>query len=250
MSSLPLSCLNCGAPVTARFCAHCGQKAGVKRLGWKTFVEEIRYWYNQENGFFNSTLELAIRPGRLFKNYLEGKRKRYYEPVNFLLICITTFLVIYQVDLAVSHFPKINTATLLTNDPQTKAMIDKYRSLIEFIILPFTTLTVLILVAYPRLNYMEVFSIGFFAFSFLFILLSVEFLFAIIFKINSQTNTFDIVSLAIYVAWSVYASYSFYRKYAIPFLIPRIIIALVACSLLWFALSRLIVKLMLALHMT
>ena len=244
------SCLNCGTPVTDKFCSHCGQKREVKRLNWKSLVEEIHYWYNLENGFFNTVFELAIRPGRLYKNYLDGKRKRYYEPVSFLLICITTFLVVYQIDRAITDFPKVNTTTLLTNDPQTKAMIDKYRSVIEFIILPFTTLVVLILVAYPRLNYVEVFSVSFLRFSFLFILLSVEFVLAMILKINSQTNEFDIVSLAIYVAWSLYAAYSFYKKYSIRFLIPRILVALIACALLWFTLARLIVKLMLALHIT
>jgi Protein of unknown function (DUF3667) len=243
-------CLNCGTAVTDKFCPHCGQKAGVKRLNWKTLVEEIRYWYNLDNGFLKTTLELALRPGRLYKNYLDGKRKRYYEPISFLLICITTFLVVYEIDLAIMDFPRANTTTLLTNDPATKAMIDKYRTVIEFIILPFTTFIILIFVAHPRLNYVEVLGVSFFAFSFLFILLSIEFVLAMILKINSQTNEFDIVSLTIYLAWSLYASYSFYKKYSIRFLIPRILIALVACALLWFTLARLIVRLMQALHIT
>jgi Protein of unknown function (DUF3667) len=248
MSAHTTTCLNCGTPVTTKFCPNCGQKTVVKRLNWHVFAEEIRYFYNMQNGFFKTTFELAVHPGRLYKNYLDGKRKKYYQPLNYLLICITIFLVVYQTNIAIVHLPSANTATLLTNDPQTKAMIDKYRSMIELVILPFTSFVVLLVVAYPKLNYVEVFSIAFYAYSFLFILLALQFVVAMILGINSQTNAFDLTAICIYIAWSLYSFYSFYRKYSIRFLIPRIVLALVTCSLLWFVLARLIVKVMLALH--
>lgn len=247
MSSQATECLNCGTEVTDKFCPHCGQKIEVKRLGWRNMIEEINYFFFiEDGGFFKTVRELTIRPGRLYKNYLDGKRKKYEEPISFLLICITLFILIYQVALVITHHESINTTTWLSNDPATKAMINKYRSAIELIILPFTSFVTFLVIAYPRLNYIEVFSISFFAFSFLFVLLSVEYLVCIILGLNFKTNTFDIVTIAIYAAWSLYAFYTLYKNYTIPFLIPRILIAWVGGVFVWFSIARLIVKLMLS----
>lgn len=246
MSSKTTTCLNCGTIVTDKFCPHCGQKKEVKRLSWRTLIEEIHYFFFiEEGGFFKTVTELAIRPGSLYKNYLDGKRKKYEEPISFLLICITLFVLVYQIALVVTHHESINTTTWLTNDPQTKAMINKYRTMIELIILPFTSFITFLVIAYPRLNYIEVFSISFFAFSFLFVLLSAEYIVCIILNLNFRTNAFDIVTIGIYAAWSLYAFYTLYKNYTIQFLIPRILIAWIGGVFLWFNIARLIVKLML-----
>ena len=134
------TCLNCGTTIIDKFCPHCGQKKEVKRLSWRTLIEEMYYFFFVEDGgFFKTVRELAIRPGRLYKNYLDGKRKKYEEPLSFLLLCITLFIIIYQIALVITHYESINTTSLLTNDPQTKAMINKYRTMIELVILPFTS---------------------------------------------------------------------------------------------------------------
>jgi hypothetical protein len=243
------SCLNCGTTVTDKFCPHCGQKIEVKRLSWRTLLEEIHYFFfDEEGGFFKTVAELTIRPGRLYKDYLDGKRKRYDEPISFLLVCITIFVLVYQIALVITHYESINTTSLLTNDPQTKAMINKYRTMIELIILPFTSFITFLIIAWPRLNYIEVFSVSFFAFSFLFVLLSAEYIVCIILNLNFRTNTFDIVTISIYAAWSLYAFYSFYRNYSIRFLIPRILIAWIGGVFLWFTLARSIVRLMVSWH--
>jgi hypothetical protein len=244
------TCLNCGTIVTDKFCPHCGQKKEVKRLSWRTLTEEINYFFFiGDGGFYKTVRELAIHPGRLYKNYLDGKRKKYDEPLSFLLISITVFIVVYQVALVITHYQSINTATWLSNDPLTKAMINKYRTTIELIILPFTSFVTFIIIAHPRLNYVEVFSISFFAFSFLFILLSLEYIVCIILKLNFKTNAFDIVTISIYVAWSLYAFYTLYKNYSIPFLIARILVAWIGGIFLWFTLARFIVKLMLSWHL-
>ena len=36
--------------------------------------------------------ELAIRPGQMFRNYLAGKRKRYYKPISFFILATIIYL--------------------------------------------------------------------------------------------------------------------------------------------------------------
>ena len=80
------NCLNCGRPLTDNYCAHCGQKAAVKRLSWHSLAEEVFHFFTHiEKGFFKTVGLLITKPGMLFKDYLDGKRKMYHKPVSFLL---------------------------------------------------------------------------------------------------------------------------------------------------------------------
>jgi hypothetical protein len=186
------TCLNCSSMLTDKYCPHCGQKATVKRLGWHTIAEEILHFFTHiEHGFLQTTWLLITRPGLLNKNYLDGKRKSYHKPISFLLIWITIFLLAYHFVNKFTHYENLNTETAFSNDPAVTAMITKYRSLIEILILPVTCFIAWLIIARPKLNYVEVLNTGFYGFSFIFILLSAQFTIAFIFGINFKTNSFD-----------------------------------------------------------
>ena len=78
------TCLNCGTPLTAKYCPQCGQKANVGRLTWHHLGEEIAHFFTHiEQGFLKTTKDLLIKPGIVQKNYLDGKRKIYHKPIGF-----------------------------------------------------------------------------------------------------------------------------------------------------------------------
>jgi hypothetical protein len=241
---MSIECLNCGTEVIDHFCPHCGQKASVKRLTWKGLGEEVLHFFTHiEKGFLKTTLLLIIKPGVLCKGYLSGERKRYHKPVGFLLIWITVFLLLFNLANHVTHFTRLGNSVLITNSEATSSILARYRSLIEILILPFTGFVSWFIAARPRLNYPEVLSISFYITSFLFILLSIQFIISMLFGINFKTDTFDITTTGIFTAWVLYAGYDIYRRYEVRFLLLRLLLSMLVNIAVYFYLSKLIVRL-------
>ncbi len=83
------NCLNCGKllPSEAVFCPNCGQKSATHRLTLHDLLHDtIHYFTHADKGIFHLLKELAIRPGLVARGYVEGARKKYFNPLNFLLI--------------------------------------------------------------------------------------------------------------------------------------------------------------------
>ena len=83
----PTSCLNCGAERLGDYCQRCGQHHLDDRLTvrvvWREFAERF---LKLERGL-PATLGLALRdPGALARRYVGGERRRFVNPISFLLI--------------------------------------------------------------------------------------------------------------------------------------------------------------------
>ncbi|MGL4543731.1 MAG: DUF3667 domain-containing protein [Polymorphobacter sp.] len=85
---LPGHCANCAAPVAGRFCANCGQPAHVHR-SLLHVGEEFLHGLTHFDGKAWKTLPLLLfRPGKLTRDYVEGKRARYVPPVALFLLSV------------------------------------------------------------------------------------------------------------------------------------------------------------------
>lgn len=87
------TCSDCGAPVSANFCAECGQPTHVHRklthLG-----EELLHGVMHFDGRIWRTLPLlAFNPGRLTREWIQGRRTRYVSPLAAFLF--TVFLMFF-----------------------------------------------------------------------------------------------------------------------------------------------------------
>jgi hypothetical protein len=87
-------CANCDAPLSGHFCANCGQKAHVHR-SLAHVGEEFLHGITHFDGKAWTTLPLLVaRPGKLTRDYIEGRRARYIAPVPlFLLVVFLMFFV-------------------------------------------------------------------------------------------------------------------------------------------------------------
>jgi hypothetical protein len=240
------TCLNCGNALADKYCPHCGQKASVERISWHHFVHEVVHFFTHiEKGFLATTILLITRPGLLNKNYLDGKRKSYHKPISFLLIWIAIYLIIYSFVNKFTHHPDLNTESFFSNNAAVTAVFTKYRSLIELLIIPVSSLTGWLILAKPKLNYFELLSTSFFGTSILFITLSIQFIVAFIFNLNFHTNIFDTITVVFYAGWSFYSSYDLFKRYNVSWLIPRILLAMIFGGAAYSFLSREISKLFL-----
>lgn len=96
-----VECLNCGHPLdlTDRFCAYCGQINTTKRLTLKDFISEfVLSVFTYDSKFWYTLKDLLFKPGRITRNYVDGKRFHYANPFRFFLsasifyfILISTF---------------------------------------------------------------------------------------------------------------------------------------------------------------
>jgi len=87
-------CKNCGNEVSGNFCSICGQKSSVKKINLKYILNEIPNSILQLNrGFLYTAKELTIRPGHCIRAFLAGKRVRHYQPVAFLLITTSLYIL-------------------------------------------------------------------------------------------------------------------------------------------------------------
>jgi Protein of unknown function (DUF3667) len=91
------NCLNCGTPLTGKYCGQCGQRDLPARqdLG-DLFVNFISSFYSFESKFFNTFKYLLFFPGRIVNDYITGKRESYYHPARMYVFLSFIFFLVFS----------------------------------------------------------------------------------------------------------------------------------------------------------
>jgi hypothetical protein len=80
-------CLNCGTVLVGPRCHTCGQPGKTARFTVKHLLHEIPHSvFHIDRGLLPTLYWLALRPGRIINEYLDGKRVRYFNPLTLLMI--------------------------------------------------------------------------------------------------------------------------------------------------------------------
>jgi len=92
-----MNCKGCSTPLADgyHFCPDCGETAHPHRLDVKHVLHEfVHAFTHADKGIFLLVKELAFHPGKAALEYAGGNRKKYFNPVSFLLIAggLTFFL--------------------------------------------------------------------------------------------------------------------------------------------------------------
>lgn len=85
------TCANCETPLRAeqRFCGHCGQRAQVGRLTMRQIGHDVLHALTHaDHSIFSLVQQLAYRPGRVAREYVDGKRKQHFGPFPFVVISV------------------------------------------------------------------------------------------------------------------------------------------------------------------
>ena len=83
-----LECLNCGQPFIGNenFCSYCGQKNTTKKLSFTYFISNIFSGFTSyDSRFWKTFIPLLTKPGKVSKDYVEGKRARFVNPFQLYL---------------------------------------------------------------------------------------------------------------------------------------------------------------------
>jgi Protein of unknown function (DUF3667) len=85
-------CANCNGTVDTNFCPTCGQKSSLQRITISHVIHEgVHSITHADKGFLLLVKELVMRPGFVAQEYIAGKRKRYFNPLSFLVISSALF---------------------------------------------------------------------------------------------------------------------------------------------------------------
>jgi hypothetical protein len=92
----PAPCTNCGAGPVGEYCAACGQRhVTPQHFTARAFFHELLGEFVSLDGRFWLTLWTLVRhPGKLAREYFDGRGARYMRPLNlFLLLNLVFFLI-------------------------------------------------------------------------------------------------------------------------------------------------------------
>lgn len=90
-------CLNCGARLRGQYCGICGQRARNRLISlWQLISEAFGDLLELDSRLWRTIIPLLSRPGRLTRDYLEGRRARYMPPFRtYLVLSLVFFLVAF-----------------------------------------------------------------------------------------------------------------------------------------------------------
>src|SRR5580700_10118686 len=85
------ACANCNASIMGgqNYCPNCGQKTPTPRLSVHEIgAEFVHALAHVDRSALSLIWQLLIRPGDVARNYVAGRRKRYFGPFAFLVVTI------------------------------------------------------------------------------------------------------------------------------------------------------------------
>lgn len=82
------ACLNCGTPLIGSHCHSCGQAAHVHRTLGAFFHDLLHGVFHFEGKVWRTLPMLAFRPGKLTREYINGRRATYVSPLALFLFSV------------------------------------------------------------------------------------------------------------------------------------------------------------------
>jgi hypothetical protein len=152
-------CRNCGQIKVNKFCATCGQKDDERynvHLLWHEAVHAITH---ADKGIFSYAFQLLYRPGTVALDLVEGRRKRYFNPFQFLLIMLGLYIIIVT---STNFMERIS--ALISDEGNKKlagefdrvmSFINKYQKFIYLALIPLSTLVIKWIFPRSGFNYSE-----------------------------------------------------------------------------------------------
>jgi hypothetical protein len=121
-------CQNCGSalPSDQSYCGRCGQKSDAGRLTLKHLGHDLLHALTHVDRSVLSLLwPLLIRPGTVARDYVDGKRKRYFAPLSWLIVIVG----LVSAEVAISGFQVV-----LANKPNALSDLLQRHANITFLI--------------------------------------------------------------------------------------------------------------------
>lgn len=88
-------CLNCDFLLAGQYCGQCGQRAQSRLIRLHELIREaFGDLFELDSRLWRTLVPLAVRPGRLTRDYLQGRRARFMPPFRMYLVLSLAFFLI------------------------------------------------------------------------------------------------------------------------------------------------------------
>ena len=92
------SCINCdraSAGADQKYCPNCGQPTPVHRIDWHFLGHELEHSVlHMDRGILYSLKQLMLQPGRLLRDYIEGRRGNQVKPLLLITMMAAAVLLL------------------------------------------------------------------------------------------------------------------------------------------------------------
>jgi len=95
MSETIVTCKNCGAGFSGKYCNRCGEKVYKEhdKSMLHFFEDAVHFFTHFEGTFFNTLKTIFSKPGKLSLDYCNGIRKKYFKPLPFFMFLVLLYLI-------------------------------------------------------------------------------------------------------------------------------------------------------------
>lgn len=88
-------CISCKSDHNSDYCPYCGEKSGTRKITFRSISEETFSTLTaMDRGVLFNVKSLLLRPQEFTTEYILGKRKGVLNPISFLIISTTLYLII------------------------------------------------------------------------------------------------------------------------------------------------------------
>lgn len=126
-------CFNCGHPFfgNEKFCPECGQINKNPKITFGSFIHEVfNGFISWDSKFWTTFIPLLIKPGKVSRDYIDGKRQRYANPFRFYLTISVLFFLILGITESYDKFDEFRNGTSKST-PTFNAHIDSITATID-----------------------------------------------------------------------------------------------------------------------
>lgn len=100
------------------FCPNCGQENKSNKITFGSFLHEIFAGFTSWDAkFWRTIIPLITKPGRVSKDYIQGKRARYTNPFRFYLTTSIIFFLLIGINDTYNRFKKMSGNEIATVNP-------------------------------------------------------------------------------------------------------------------------------------
>jgi hypothetical protein len=106
-----LECLNCGFPFNGdeNYCPNCSQNNDIRKFSIKEIIIHFLGGFFAFDSMFYKTLKpLIFSPGKVSREFIEGKRKKYTNPFQLLLHTSIVFFLVLGLITTIEKFSNLD----------------------------------------------------------------------------------------------------------------------------------------------
>ncbi|RUA12185.1 MAG: hypothetical protein DSY82_01905 [Flavobacteriia bacterium] len=123
-------CLNCGHKLSLEenFCPNCGQANDISRISLKHhFSEYLSGFFSFDNRFFKTIKPLLFKPGKVTREFIEGKRTKYVNPFQMYLHITIIFFLIIGLFNTIDKYEDVDQKAIVIKEQEKIQVIDSLK---------------------------------------------------------------------------------------------------------------------------